>query len=332
MKHNVLKNYSKKFLISLYQTMNRIRLCEESLVEPILKGEVKCPVHLYSGEEAIATGVCAALNKKDYIFGTHRSHGHYLARGGGMPELVAEIYGKETGCSRGRGGSMHITDPEKGFMGSAPIVAGTIALALGAALASTIRKEDRVVVSFFGDGAAGEGILYESLNFAALKRLPLIFACENNLYSTHLPIRECRVKNNIYEIAPPFCVEASRIDGNDVIKVYEAAKKAAENCRKGRGPVFLEFMTYRFRGHVGPDDNIQGTHTDIRPKEEIEEWHKKDPIKKYERFLLMNNIIKKEDIARMKQTAEKEVRDAYNYAFKSPYPKKENLSRYVFKE
>ena len=159
--------YSKTFLGNLYRTMVRIRLCEESFVEPILKGEIRCPVHLYTGEEAIATGVCAALKKTDYIFGTHRSHGHYLAKGGEVKELVAEVFCKETGCSRGRGGSMHIIDSRNGMIGSVPIVAGTIPLALGAALASKIRKEKRVTVSFFGDGATGEGVLYESLNFAA---------------------------------------------------------------------------------------------------------------------------------------------------------------------
>lgn len=324
--------YTKKFLQNLYQTMVRIRLCEESLIEPILNGGVRCPVHLYSGEEAIACGVCAALEKKDYIFSTHRSHGHYLAKGGNLPELIAEIYGKKTGCSRGRGGSMHLTDPENRMMGSAPIVAGTISLALGTALASKIRRERHVTVSFFGDGAAGEGILYESLNFAALKKLPIIFACENNLYSTHMPIRECRTSDNIFEIGIPFCIKSYRVEGNDVLQVYEAAKKAAGICRNGQGPVFLEFMTYRLRGHVGPDDNIQGTHTDIRPRKELEKWRKKDPIKNFERFLIKNKILDQENLKEIKQQTEKEVADAYNFAEKSCYPEKRELTKYVFKK
>lgn len=310
----------------------RIHLCEESFVEPILKGEVRGPVHLYSGEEAIATGVIAALAKKDYIFGTHRSHGHYLAKGGSLRKLIAEIYGKETGCSKGRGGSMHIIDPERGVLGAAPIVAGTISLAVGSALASKIRKEKRVSVSFFGDGAAGEGVLYESLNFAALKKLPIIFACENNLYSTHMPINECRPKNSIFEIGIPFGIVSFRVNGNDVLEVYEVAKKAVELCRRNRGPVFIEFMTYRLRGHVGPDDNIQGAHTDIRPKEEIAKWRKKDPIINFEKFLLKNKILKEEDLEEIKQKIEKEVKDAYLFAKKSPYPKKGELTKYVFKK
>lgn len=324
--------YSKKFLEKLYRTMTRIRLCEESFVEFILNGEIKCPVHLYSGEEAIAAGICAVLDKKDYIFGTHRSHGHYLAKGGSLAELVAEVYCKETGCSRGRGGSMHLIDPQSGVLGTTPIVAGTISLALGAALASSIRKENRVTVSFFGDGATCEGVFYESLNFAALKRLPLLFACENNLYSTHMPIRECRPSNNIFEIGTPFCIKSFRVDGNDVLQVYETAKKAVEMCRKGKGPIFLELMTYRLRGHVGPDDNIQGSHTDIRPKEEVEKWRKNDPIKRFERFLIKNKILNKENLQEINQQIMKEVSEAHDFAKKSPHPEKGELTRYVFKE
>jgi len=312
--------------------MKRIRLCEESLVEPIIKGEMKGPVHLYTGEEAIATGVCAALSRKDYVFGTHRSHGHYLAKGGTLQKLIAEIYGKETGCSKGRGGSMHIIDPKKGMLGAAPIVAGTISLAVGAALASKIKGEQRVSVSFFGDGATGEGVLYESLNFAALKKLPVIFACENNLYSTHLPIRECRPGKHIFGIGIPFGIMSFQVDGNDVLKVYETTKKAVEICKKNRGPVFIEFMTYRLRGHVGADDNVQGTHTDIRPKEEIARWRKKDPIMKFERFLLKKKIFKKEELERIKKKLKDELQDAHIFAKNSPYPNPEELKKYVFKK
>jgi len=328
----LLTKYSKLFLKQLYRTMLRIRLCEESLVEPIIKGEMKGPVHLYTGEEAIATGVCAALSRKDYVFGTHRSHGHYLAKGGTLQKLIAEIYGKETGCSKGRGGSMHIIDPEKGMLGAAPIVAGTISLAAGAALASKIKGEQRVSVSFFGDGATGEGVLYESLNFAALKKLPVIFACENNLYSTHLPIRECRPGKHIFGIGIPFGIMSFQVDGNDVLKVYETTKKAVEICKKNRGPVFIEFMTYRLRGHVGADDNVQGTHTDIRPKEEIARWRKKDPIMKFERFLLKKKIFKKEELERIKKKLKDELQDAHIFAKNSPYPNPEELKKYVFKK
>jgi TPP-dependent pyruvate/acetoin dehydrogenase alpha subunit len=327
-----MKTYSKGFLLKLYMTMVRVRICEESFVEPILEGEVRCPVHLYSGQEAIATGVCFALSEGDYAFSSHRSHGHYLAKGGSLKEMVAEIYGKEAGCSRGRGGSMHMIAPDMGMLGSAPIVAGTIPLAVGAALASKIRKEKKVTVTFFGDGAAGEGVLYESLNFAALKKLPIIFACENNFYSTHMPIRECRPENNISKIGRPFCIESHRVDGNDVLKVYETSKKAVSKCRKNQGPVFIEFLTYRLRGHVGPDDNIQGTHMDIRPEKEIEKWRKRDPIRRFEAFLVKNRTLKKVDLERVNQEVEAEVKEAHRYARMSSYPKPNELTKYVFKE
>jgi len=325
-----MKKYSKEFLWQLYRTMLRIRLCEESFIEPILNGDVHCPVHLYSGEEAIAAGICFALSETDYIFGNHRSHGHFLAKGGSMDELVAEIYCMETGCSHGRGGSMHLIDPEVGMMGSAPIVAGTISLALGAALAASIRKDNRVAVCFFGDGATGEGVLYESLNFAALKKLPILFVCENNFYATHMPVHACRVKNDIYKIAEPFCIESHQIDGNDVLKVYEAGQRAVEKCRQGQGPIFLEFLTYRFRGHVGPDDNIQGAHTDIRPKEEVEEWRKRDPIVILEKYLLENDLLEKADIEEIRRQVEEEVEEAHLFAQKSGYSKEKDLGKYVF--
>lgn len=312
--------------------MIKIRLVEESFVEPIVKGEIKTPCHLYTGEEAIATGVCATLNLDDRVFGNHRSHGHYLAKGGSLKKMVAEIYSRKTGCAKGRGGSMHLCAPDVGMMGAAPIVGGTISLAVGSALASKIKKDKRVTVSFFGDGATGEGVLYESLNFASLKKLSIIFACENNLYSTHMPINECRPDSDIYKIALPFDIKSFRVDGNDVLKVYEIAKKSVEMCRSGNGPVFIEFLTYRLRGHVGPDDNIQGTRTDIRPKSEIEKWRKKDPLKKFEKYIIKNKIIAEQELKSIKKEIEKEVITAHNFAKNSPYPKENELEKYVFKK
>ncbi|MBA4424092.1 MAG: dehydrogenase [Syntrophus sp. (in: bacteria)] len=318
------------FLEHLYRTMLRIRLSEEILVEPILRGDVRTPCHLYSGQEAIATGLCATLMKDDYVFGSHRSHGHYLAKGGSLKAMMAEIYCKEAGCSRGRGGSMHLIDPDVGMMGSAPIVAGTISLAVGAALASIIRKDGRVAVSFFGDGATGEGVLYESINFAVLKKLPVIFACENNLYATHMPIRECRVNKPIYKMAESFGMDCHVVDGNNVLQVFETSRKAVDDCRNGSGPVFMEFMTYRFRGHVGPDDNIQGAHTDIRPKDEIEAWLQKDPIIKFERYLLEHQLIDEDRLITIREDVASEISEALNYAIQSPSPRREDLLKYVF--
>lgn len=324
--------YSEEFLKKLYWMMKRIRLCEESLVQPIINGKIKCPVHLYSGEEAIATGVCAALNREDLVFGNHRSHGHYLAKGGDMPAMIAEIFGKESGCCRGRGGSMHIIDPDKGVVGVTPIVAGSIPLATGAALASRITNSKTISVSFFGDGATGEGGLYESLNFASLRKLPVIFVCENNLYSTHLPINQIRVNRKISEVARPFNIKSYTADGNNILDVFELAKKAVDLCRKGKGPVFLEFITYRLRGHVGPSDTIQGSHRDIRPKDQLNEWKKKDPLILFRKYLIEESGLTDEVLNEIDKLCVNEVKEALNYAINSKYPDTSDLNKYVFKE
>jgi TPP-dependent pyruvate/acetoin dehydrogenase alpha subunit len=325
-------SYSKAFMTDLMRGMLRIRLCEESLVQPILKNEIRCPVHLCSGQEAVAVGVCTALERSDYVFGNHRSHGHYLAKGGQMNALVAEIFGKESGCSRGRGGSMHLIDPDVAMLGSAPIVAGTIPLALGAALASEIREDGRVTVNFFGDGATNEGVLFESMNFASLKKLPIIFVCENNLYATHMPIRECRPDIDIVEMAKSLGINAYQVNGNDVLDVYRVSKESVEICRKGEGPIFMECFTYRLRGHVGPDDNIQGAHTDIRPKKELEAWLKKDPIRLFEKYLLDNKVVDKPDINDMRIQIQKEVEEAHRFAYESDYPEAGDLEKYVYSQ
>lgn len=323
---------SKELLKNFYWMMKRIRLCEESLIEHIISGAIQCPVHLYSGEEAIATGVCSALSAEDLVFGNHRSHGHFLAKGGNMSEMIAEIYGKESGCSRGRGGSMHLIDPGNGVIGVTPIVAGSVSLATGSALAARIKKETKVTVSFFGDGASGEGGLYESLNFAALKKLPIIFICENNLYSTHLPVTQIRVERKISEIARPFGIKSCTADGNDVLEVYKIARRAVSLCRRGLGPVFIEFLTFRLRGHVGPSDTIKGNHHDIRPKEQINLWKEKDPLHVYKMYLLEKGFFSESELNEVDKICSKEVDDANKFAIDGMYPDKSELTRYVFKE
>ena len=323
--------YNKKFLSGLLLTMHRIRECEESLVEPIAKGEIRTPCHLYTGQEAVAAGVISCFTDKDCVFGTHRSHGHYVAKGGSLRGMMAEIFCREAGCAKGRGGSMHLVATEKGMMGAAPIVGGTISLALGAALAAHIRGDKRVAAAFFGDGATGEGGIYESLNFASLLKLPIIFVCENNLYATHMPIRECRNSENISRIAEPFCIKTCRIDGNDVLRVHEAAKEAVAFCRAGKGPAFIECLTYRFRGHVGPDDAIQGLHTDIRPPAELKRWLKKDPITRFERYLSSKKLLTPSALDALKRQVASEVADAVAFARRSPRPNPSHLEKYVTK-
>lgn len=318
-------------LLAMHRLMVLMRLAEESFVDPILDGTVKCPVHLYSGQEAVAAAFGVLLTDADVIFGTHRSHGHFLAKGGSVESLVAEIYCREDGCSHGRGGSMHLIDPERGMLGSAPIVAGTISLAAGAAMAAQHRGDQSVAVTFFGDGATGEGVLFEVMNFAALQALPLIFVCENNLYSTHMPIREIRVSMPIVDLAAPFGIRAAVVDGNDAVAMHDAVAEAVAHTRAGRGPYFLECRTYRMRGHVGPNDNIQGTQTDIRPADEVAAWQSRDPIAALERLLIADGISTRASLEAVHQEIAARVAAAHAAARQSPFPSPAELERDVFR-
>ena len=282
-----LEGVARDSVMRLHQSMVTIRTVENTVAESITKKEVGCPCHLYSGEEAIAAGICANLRKDDWIYSSHRSHGHYIAKGGSIDELMAEVYCRQTGASKGRGGSMHLSSPEVGFPGSSAIVSGTISLAVGSALAFKIMKTDRIAASFFGDGAADEGVFYESLNLAALYKLPILFVCENNLYSTHLPITKCLADQDLVKKARAMGVRGTSLDGNDAISVFKTAKKLVERIRSGRGPEFLECMTYRHRGHVGPNYDID---KGLRSKEELKGWMKKDPIDLIERKIIASKL------------------------------------------
>lgn len=315
-------------LKQMYSMMIKIRLVEEKIADLVAAKEVVCPCHLYIGQEAIATGVCANLSKDDYVYSTHRSHGHYLAKGGGIEELIAEIYGRESGCSKGNGGSMHLAAPEIGFPGSSAIVGGTVPLAAGTALAFTLMNSDKVSVAFFGDGAATEGVLYETLNFAALKKLPVVFICENNFYSTHMHVSSIQSNPEIYKKAAEFNLPAVRIDGNDVVSVFKTAKKAIEGARSGKGPSFIECITYRWRGHVGPNWDLE---KGLRSKEEVDWWISHCPVKRFEDLLFSVNIMsptEKEDIfARVNDDLEEAVRKAKE----SPFPDAGEYKKKVFK-
>jgi pyruvate dehydrogenase E1 component alpha subunit len=306
-----------KILREMYVTMLRIRKFEERVAELVSRKEIICPCHLYIGEEAVATGVCSTLRKDDYVFSTHRSHGHYIAKGGDIKALIAEMYGKTTGCSKGRGGSMHLASPDVGLPGSSAIVAGTIPLAVGAALAFSLQKKDSVSIAFFGDGAANEGTFYESLNFATLKKLPVIFVCENNLYSTHLPISACLANTDIYKIAETFNMTSVRVDGNDVIAIFKAANKVIEDARSGKGPALMECMTYRWRGHVGPNYDLDKR---LRSKEELDYWMNRCPIKALEEFLLKYDFISESEKKKIYESIEEEIDEALVFAKESPYP------------
>ena len=304
-------------LREMYVTMVRIRKFEEVIGELVSKNEIICPCHLYIGEEAVATGVCSALRKDDYVFSTHRSHGHYIAKGGDIKAMMAELYGKETGCSKGRGGSMHLASPDVGLPGSSAIVAGTIPLAVGTALAFSLQKRDSVSVAFFGDGAANEGTFYESLNFASLKKLPVIFVCENNFYSTHMHISACLADTDIYKKAEAFKIPSIRVDGNNIMEVFNVAKRAVEDARCGKGPALIECMTYRWRGHVGPSYDLE---KGLRSKEELEYWMNRCPIKALEEFLLEHDFISESEKNKIYENIEEEIEEALVFAKDSPYP------------
>lgn len=320
--------FSKETLLKIYEMMFKIRRFEEKVSDLVSVGEIKTPCHLYIGQEAVSTGACFALDKKDYIFGTHRSHGCYLAKGGDPKKMMAELYGKETGCSRGKGGSMHLIDVENGLLGTSAIVSGNISLGTGVALASSFKNDKSVTLSFFGDGATAEGLFYESLNFASLMKLPVIFLCENNLYSTHMPIAECLVNTNIAEKAEIFKMQHYQIDGNNVLEVFETVKKAADNARRGGGPTLIECITYRWRGHVGPNDDLE---KGLRSKEELEYWMKRCPIKNFEKVLTEKGILSEEEKKKIQEKIEKEIEESVAFAKNSPYPKAEELTKGVFK-
>jgi TPP-dependent pyruvate/acetoin dehydrogenase alpha subunit len=313
-------------LTAMYTSMVRIRLAEERLAELIEGGEVRCPCHLYIGQEGIAVGVCSALATDDYVWGGHRSHGHYLAKGGDLDAMFAEILGKVTGCSLGRGGSMHLFAPQQGILGTVPLVAATIPLAAGSALASKLRKDGRVSVAFFGDGAVEEGHTHESMNLAALYELPLLFVCENNFYASHMPLLERRAKDNIVETAAAHGIAGERLDGNDVVAVRAATGRAVARARAGGGPTLLECLTYRWRGHVGPSWDID---VGVTRKDELAEWRPKEPIIRLKRLMLAQGATEPSFLA-IDQRIRTEVERAVMLAREAPFPSEDELTQHVF--
>lgn len=305
-------------------------MVEEKICQLYPEQEMRCPVHVCIGQEAIATGVCANLSKNDYLFSNHRSHGHYLAKGGDLKQMLAEIYGKVTGCCKGKGGSMHLVDLTVGILGTTPIVGGTIPVAVGAAFGTKIKNEKQVTVLFFGDAAAEEGVFFESLNFASLKELPALFVCENNFFSVYssLLARQPKGRDNL-SLVNSLGIEGDRGDGNNVIEVYELAQKAVAKIRNGKGPYYLEFETYRWREHCGPNfDNDLG----YRTENDFLKWKKKCPIGLFEKKLIKDGIFNQMQIDDLKQDIQSEIDDAVNFAKNSPYPKREEMFLDVYAE
>jgi acetoin:2,6-dichlorophenolindophenol oxidoreductase subunit alpha len=306
--------------------MHRIRIFEETLADLVEGGEIKTPCHLYIGQEAIAAGVCSALEPSDTIWGGHRSHGHYLAKGGDMDALMAEIFGKPTGCSGGRGGSMHLYDESVGVLGTVPLVAATIPLAVGAALAYKLRKDRQIAVAFFGDGATEEGSFHESLNMAALYSLPVVFVCENNLYASHLHITERRAKDNIADAGVAHGVPSFVVDGNDSEAVFAVAEAAVQRARSGKGPSMIEARTFRWRGHVGPSWDMD---VGVLRKDTLKEWIPKDPIARaFQR--LSSDGFSAAELKEAESRVREEVRIAVDHARSAPWPDTATLHEHVF--
>jgi TPP-dependent pyruvate/acetoin dehydrogenase alpha subunit len=322
-------NLAREILVALYHDMLRIRKVQLRIESLYPLDEMKTPIHLCIGQEAVAVGVCAQLNKDDYISSSHRGHGHYLAKGGDLKALLAELYCRETGCSKGRGGSMHLVDTSVGHMGSSSIVGGGIPIGTGLALAIRMRRENRISVVFFGDGAADEGVLYESINFAMLKKLPVVYIYENNQFSVCSPVTSRQVGEVIFHSTPPEYLYTRVVDGNSVLEVYAAAKEAINRSRGGHGPSFIECKTYRVRGHAGAGSDAK---LGYRSAEEIAFWEEKCPVATFLSKLRQEGVITEEEVAGMEKEIEQEIDEAFRFAQESPLPTGEQLTQYLFHE
>ena len=317
----------KETKIQLYHDMLRIRKVELKIESLYHLDELKTPIHLCIGQEAVAVGVCIHLQKDDTICSNHRGHGHYLAKGGDLKKMIAEMYCRETGCSKGRGGSMHLVDGSVGHIGSSSIVGGGIPIATGLALAIQMKKQRRVSVVFFGDGAADEGVLYESVNFAVLKRLPVIFVYENNHYSVCSPVTNRQAGEVIFHAMPPHLMITGVVDGNSILDVYEAAKGAIERTRNGEGPSFIECKTYRMRGHAGAGSDVS---VGYRAADEVARWEAKCPIMTFRKQLLYEGAVNEQQLNKMDREIDAEIEGVFEWAQKGPLPRKEDLLLHLF--
>lgn len=315
---------SNELLLNMYVTMNKIRAFESRVAELFAEGKIPGFVHLYVGEEAVATGVCANLTDKDYISSTHRGHGHLIAKGGKLELMMAELFGRTTGYCKGKGGSMHIADLDLGIMGANGIVGGGPPLASGAALACQYLGTDNVAVCFFGDGASNQGTTHEAMNLATCWKLPVVFVNENNMYGISSCTTNSMCVPNVADRAAAYDMPGVTIDGNDVIAVYEASSEAVKRARDGLGPSLIECKTYRHRGHFEGDPCV------YRKKEELEEWMEKDPIPRFEQKLIDMKILTKERADEIKAGLTNDVAEAERFASDSPLPDASDLLTDVY--
>ena len=315
---------AKEKLIDMYRTMVRIRRFEERVAREFAEGNIPGSVHSYIGEEAVATGAIAHLRKDDYIMSTHRGHGHMIAKGGQTDRMMAELFAKKTGYCLGKGGSMHIADLDIGMLGAAGIVGSGIPIATGAGLSAKMRGTDQVTLCFFGDGASNLGRFHEGINLGAVWKLPVIYICENNLWAVSVPTSCSLAISNIADRAIGYGIPGIVVDGMDVMAVYEAAGEAVARARRGEGPSLIEAKTYRFRGHFEGDS---GTY---RPKEEIEEWLKRDPLKSFKEKLLEMKLLTEKKADEIDQEMLAEIDQAVKFAQESPFPEPEETLENVY--
>ena len=308
----------------LYRSLYRIRRAEEEIARIYPTDKIKSPVHLSIGQEAVSVGVCEALRPEDVVFGTYRSHALYLAKGGDLRKMMAELFGKATGCAKGKGGSMHLIDPAHGVMGTSAVVGSTIPLAVGYAYALKLQAKRAIVASFFGDGAVEEGAFHESLNFARLKNLPVLFVCENNFYAIHTHQRERQPFDNICDRARSYGIPAERFEEDDVLKIFDRMTSAVELTRSGScGPLFFECRTYRLKEHVGPNDDF---HLGYRSRSEAEPWIQNDSCRRL--AALLDPAVR----GRIEAEVEDQIRDAIEFSERSPFPAPADLYSDVFKD
>jgi pyruvate dehydrogenase E1 component alpha subunit len=321
---------TKDDLLEMYRKMMRIRTFEEGIANLDMKGLVPGTGHLSIGEEAVAVGACSALDEKDYLVSTHRAHGHLLARGASVPKILAEILTKATGCTGGKGGSMHLSDFDRYILGTNGIVGGGLSIAGGVGLAIKLQKTGQVCLCFFGDGASNRGVFHETLNMASLWKVPTVFLCINNQYGVSMPQYKACANVDISARAAAYNMQGARIDGMDIIAVYEAVRSATERARSGEGPSLIEAVAYRLRGHSMRVDRIPGG-TDYRPKGEIEHWREnKDPIKIFRKKLIDLGYTDEAILSQIEADCQREFDEAVEFAVNSPEPKPESIFEWIY--
>lgn len=309
---------AREVLKELYIRTFRLRRVEERIAELYAEQEMRCPTHLCTGQEALEVGVGFALEDGDVVFGTHRGHGHYLGRGGDLKTMLAELYGKAAGCSGGKGGSMHLADPSRGHLGASAIVGGSVPLAVGAALSFQLQGKDRVAVAFMGDAALEQGVVHESFNFASLRKLPVLFVVENNLYATHTHVRERQPGGiDVARRALAHDLKAERTEGTDPLTAWETARDAAQRARAGKGPSLIEGRVYRYKEHVGPGEDYT---LGYRDRAELEKWLERDPVKTFRAKLLKDGAFSENELGVAERAVEREIDEAVSFAKNAPAP------------